>query len=795
MKKDKVNISDIGEQNNQKNKWLIDLGVIAILFFLTMVLFRGIFDTNQMIVSTDYSLWGPKMYKETLLSGQWQKWLSFVNAGNDYQALFLYPNLILMMLLPLHFYVGWMFAFNVFLAGAFSYLLLRSFRLERYPAFFGALGFMFTTHIVSQVYPGHMGKMDMFIWTPLLFLFYTKALQDKKWIYFVSAGICYGLHFLAGEVQIAYYIGLILAIYTLWLWWGSYKENNNSSSILKTIPGLVIVLAITLLLAFNVFQYYLGLSSAGEGTNAGTSKESPASQYDFATSWSFPPEEIVTLFLQRPFGNITGDPTGNEYWGRIGSKNMVLKLNDDYVGVIPLLFAAIALITLPRRKTIFWGLLAGVSLLFAFGGYTPLYKLVYAFPAMKNFRAPTKWFFITTFSISILSALGVQWFYTRTNDESNSKKVNLIIKSLLTLCGISFLTVLIAEIFSTQITGLFKNLDYSIVLSRYQVFVKSLWKMNYILWPTAGLIYAGLKIKNWHSIRNIIVGSLACLLIIELWMSGSYFIQYFDWKDTYSASPITQYIQNDKEYPRVKLGPQNAVVANMAQMQFKYYQINLWDSPASRLPVHYQNFLDKIASKDFMKFMDTVSIKYLVSGQQIGDPMFEQVQMQPGAVLYKYANAVPHAYLISKYIKSDSDDKSLDLLAAPEFNVRNAVILNNPPSVPNTSDSGYLSNAVNFTKYSNNEIIMTANAPQDSFLVLTDYYFPDWKAYINGNETPIYRANYLVRAIRVPKGQNTVKFIYEPPMTGLYVTAYAWILILLGLGIYFVVCLKKRRIL
>jgi len=54
------------------------------------------------------------------------------------------------------------------------------------------------------------------------------------------------------------------------------------------------------------------------------------------------------------------------------------------------------------------------------------------------------------------------------------------------------------------------------------------------------------------------------------------------------------------------------------------------------------------------------------------------------------------------------------------------------------------------------------SAQNDKILFLSDTYYPGWKAYIDGRQTNIYRANYAFRAIVVPGGVHTGKFIYDP---------------------------------
>lgn len=50
----------------------------------------------------------------------------------------------------------------------------------------------------------------------------------------------------------------------------------------------------------------------------------------------------------------------------------------------------------------------------------------------------------------------------------------------------------------------------------------------------------------------------------------------------------------------------------------------------------------------------------------------------------------------------------------------------------------------------------------DGFLVLSDTYYPGWKAYVDGKRSEIYLTNYLVRSVYLKKGEHIVKFIYLP---------------------------------
>jgi uncharacterized membrane protein YfhO len=62
----------------------------------------------------------------------------------------------------------------------------------------------------------------------------------------------------------------------------------------------------------------------------------------------------------------------------------------------------------------------------------------------------------------------------------------------------------------------------------------------------------------------------------------------------------------------------------------------------------------------------------------------------------------------------------------------------------------------------NGELLIEVLAPSDGLLVLCDTYYPGWKAYVDGVEQKIYRANHVFRAVPVTEGSHTVRFVYRP---------------------------------
>ena len=86
-----------------------------------------------------------------------------------------------------------------------------------------------------------------------------------------------------------------------------------------------------------------------------------------------------------------------------------------------------------------------------------------------------------------------------------------------------------------------------------------------------------------------------------------------------------------------------------------------------------------------------------------------------------------------------------------------------------------------------NQTAYDLKSPLNAWFVVAEAWYPGWNAYIDGKPTPIYRANYLFRAIMVPAGAHQVIFIYEPVsfQLGIFTTLIS-LIVMGGVIIYLV---------
>lgn len=162
------------------------------------------------------------------------------------------------------------------------------------------------------------------------------------------------------------------------------------------------------------------------------------------------------------------------------------------------------------------------------------------------------------------------------------------------------------------------------------------------------------------------------------------------------------------------------------------------------------------------KLIDLANIKYVLSDRIIKNDKFRLVYDKEFRI-YENRNVLARAFLVLKPKVIKDTRAILRYMQSSEFDPATEVILEKEPTPDYRNEisiSPYY--RIQFEKYEPDEVTLSINADQDGWLVLSDTYYPGWKAYIDNKPTQIYRANYVFRAIAINKGLHKIKFIYSP---------------------------------
>jgi hypothetical protein len=208
-----------------------------------------------------------------------------------------------------------------------------------------------------------------------------------------------------------------------------------------------------------------------------------------------------------------------------------------------------------------------------------------------------------------------------------------------------------------------------------------------------------------------------------------------------------------------------------------------------RLPRQVDRDLERTVDKDrlpvALRLLSLMNVKYILDYGEI--PGLNLI-FADGVRIYRNDDALPRAYVVSQAQLISDDEELLAELLSQTFDPRRTVLLRPTPSQEPLSYLP-LSNLQSPTplspEYSPNAVQIEVVLDRDGYLVLSDTYYPGWRAYVDGEEREILRANYTFRAVPLESGQHTVFFKYDPLSfkMGLAISLATWGAIILGLAV------------
>jgi hypothetical protein len=121
--------------------------------------------------------------------------------------------------------------------------------------------------------------------------------------------------------------------------------------------------------------------------------------------------------------------------------------------------------------------------------------------------------------------------------------------------------------------------------------------------------------------------------------------------------------------------------------------------------------------------------------------------------------ALPHAWIVHS-ARQTTKDEALELLDSGAVDPRETALLERqPPELVEPDDTS--GDRVSVEIYEANEMRVEVETGEKGLLILSDVYYPAWKAYVDGESVPLYRADHLFRAVPIPAGEHTVELRYE----------------------------------
>ncbi len=648
----------------------------------------------------------------------------------NFQSAAFYPLNILFFIFPFSFAWSLLIVSQPILAALFMFLFLRNLKLDIKAVVFGSLSFAFCGFAISWMEWGNV--VSVYLWTPLLFLAIDKILGNlnkfKNLIFWLGIySISLMTSFFAGHLQIFFYVFLISSLYFI------YKLFLNKR-LLKGFLAFLFTNTIFVVLAFpsiySVFQL-INLSARN------------SDQVDWLTKgWFIPLQNIIQFIAPDFFGN----PTTLNYFGEWNYGEFI-----GYIGIVALFFAIYSLFKVNKEKVFFiFTLFTSIVLVFPnFISKLPFYLQI---PFISTSQ-PTRLLAIIDFCLVILAAYGLNEFIEKKKD----KKVFINLFIFILIFVSLWIFVLLNGLGSISLENILVSKRNLIFPSVIFIILTILLIVNYLL-----------VLKNKQNIIKYLIMLLVVVNTFDLFRMGWKYLTFSKQEYLYPTTKTLSYLQKNAGLWRVMETNGEIFPPNFSIM-YKLQSIDGYD------PLYLQRYGELMASigrngpdidppfgfNRIIKIenyksplIDLLGVKYILTSEQINDGKYVKVLTEGKTMIYENNGAIPRAFFIQRTINAATKQEEISKLYENIPLNQRAVVASND----NSWDRSWNVGEVKIVDYAANKVEINTENEKEGFLILTDSYYPTWKASVDGKDANIYLTDYNFRGLIIPAGNHKVVF-------------------------------------
>jgi hypothetical protein len=681
-----------------------------------------------------------------LAHGNLALWNPHIYAGAPFfggmQSALLYPFNWLYLVLPLPLATNWTIALNLWLLGAFVYLWALQRQLHPFAGVVAGALAMFGAPCFLRVYAGHLTAIAAMPWAALLFLAIDGWLVSRRPAWCLVGMLAVAMQILAGHPQYVYLTALAAGCYSL----ARLAEPHERR--LGAAAGLLSFHAGGALLA--ALQLVAGMQATAETVRG------QALPLFFAGSFSFPPENLVTLFVPGFFG----DTLGLAYWGR-----WYLWEASAFMGICGLALAAYGAAGKVRGKTALM-LTAAVCTLLALGQYTPLYRLLYEWlPFFDRFRGTAKFIFPAALMLAVVAAHGLDRML-REGVPRRALWAGAAAAVVLAVAAAAVREMDWRPLMQAMLASPASYADRKLAGSGAFAAAGRAFAALGLLLAAASLILVT-ALGAWTRRQSRAALVLGALAVVEVFAFARLHRPTFDSREIVIPELRDFLAARPGDYRIVNLNWPNAAMLMHAldawgydpAVTRRYAELVQWiQGGAPDLATQYVDF------RQFHPLLSMLRVKYLV---QLED---SRLQIVPAPL-----EPLPRLELVGAYRVRSGRDDVLSAMAEPSFDPRREVILERRPQ-PEPVSGGAGSASV--VREGTDFLEIEADLPQPAVLLVTDAWTPGWRAVSldPGQSYELMPADYALRAVALDRGRHRLRLEYAPGglRAAASVSAIAW---------------------
>ena len=676
------------------------------------------------------------------------------------------------------------------------FILLISLRVNPWLGIAGAIAFGLSSYFFIILGAGHNSKAHAIGYMAPVVAGFLMTYRGKYVLGGIMTVLFLSLEIQAGHPQITYYLMLLLLVFGFSELVYSIREKTVPSftrSTLIVVAAAIIAVSTNITSLWGTYEY--GKYTIRGKTELTTEAENRTSglDKDYATQWSYGKGETWSLMVPNAKGGASGALAQNEkamdeidpslrqavaqnrvsqYWG-----DQPFTSGPVYVGAFIIFLFIYGLFIVKGRMK--WWLLAAtlLSVMLAWGkNFMPLteFFLDY-FPGYNKFRAVSMTLVIAELTIPLLGLLALSKLIEKpeifkSKIEIFNFKINPFYISLGLTGGLSLLFALVPAWFfsflseyesqmiadqsnsspenAAGITEFFANVE----IARMAIFKADALR-SFMLILIGGAILWGFvlgKIK-----KGLTYGLLIALVIVDMWgidkryLDDDSFVGKSKVDKPYTMSPADKLILKDKD-PNFRV--LNLTVDPFADASTSYFHKSIGGYHGAKLRRYQELYDHQIKGKYNRDVLNMLNTKYFIQADESRKPF---VAPNP--------QALGNAWFVDDVKIVKNADEELEALSS--FDPEKIAIIDErfEDEIAGYKPGIDSSALIKLIEYKPNDLKYQVNSNKDQLSVFSEIYYPKgWNAYVDGELTPHFRVNYVLRGMLVPAGKHLVEFKFEP---------------------------------
>ena len=558
---------------------------------------------------------------------------------------------------------------------------------------------------------------------------------------------------------------------------------------------------------------------------------------DYATAWSYGIEETPNLLIPNFNGGSSSGELSRDsetfkvlqsygvnaesmrkgmplYWGP-----QPFTAGPMYLGAVSLFLFVFGLCVI-RGRYKWW--IAGVSLLallLGWGSHFMWFSEIffkYA-PLYNKFRTVSMILVIMQVTVPLMGILGVNAALFAKEPLPDRKVRNGLLTALGVTGGISLLFALFPAL-----AGDFSSASDAAVFGGNEQLIRALQDDRRSLLRSdafRSLIFivlaAGVFFASWKGKLKTMsaVALLGILLLVDLWgvdkryLNKEHFVTERNFDSQFAPRPVDNAIHQDTDLSYRVL---DLTVNTFNDAIVSYHHKTIGGYSPAKLQ-RYQDLIDFHIAPEMRTMIDDVN-SAMSTARTVGDlenalgyyPVLSMlntkyVVIDPGSLPLTYDRRLGNGWLVSRVRTAPTADAEMAALGEIDPAVEAVIFDPEAPEGTVTEYAGADSGRVELVYYSPNRLRYDVSAPAKGLAVFSEIWYPaGWKAFVDGNEVPVLRADYALRALMIEEGDHEVEFVFDPASFTVgrnisLASSIAILVLLAGAVMYSVLFADKRK--